>query len=132
DDPHPKLYEAYRQTLAALEANENLQSALRLFEKQLLIELGYGLSFDKDATNGEAIEPQGWYLCDPQRGLMRCQTPQNGRAFQGKNLLALHRDTLQEQDDLQAAKRLMRLLLASLLGDKPLRSRELFVKSICY
>jgi DNA repair protein RecO (recombination protein O) len=128
-DSHPRLYEAYYHTLAALQKNENLRSALRLFEKQLLIELGYGLSLDKEAVNGEVIQAQNWYRCDPQRGLMRCEAAQDDKVFQGKNLLALHNGVLQDHDDLQAAKRLMRLLLAPLLGDRPLRSRELFVKS---
>jgi DNA repair protein RecO (recombination protein O) len=131
DDPHPRLYEIYQQTLAALQTAENFQPALRLFEKRLLIELGYGIALDKDASSSEAIEIHEWYLCDPQRGLTRCPTPPNAHAFQGKNLLALHSDELQDPEDLQAAKRLMRLLLAPLLGDRPLRSRELFVKSSC-
>lgn len=125
-DPHPQLYEAYQNTLQQLQQTVNLELTLRLFEKQLLQELGYGLALDKDTLSGEAIEAQGWYLFDPRQGLSRTLRSQHHSAFHGKHLLALHRGKLQDQEDLQAAKRLMRLLLAPLLGDKPLRSRELF------
>ena len=47
--------------------------------------------------------------------------------FRGCDLLALHCDKLQTTEELQAAKKILRLLLTPLLGDKPIRSRELYI-----
>lgn len=41
-DPHPSLYEAYQNALIGLQENNTLELVLRVFEKNLLRELGYG------------------------------------------------------------------------------------------
>jgi len=54
---------------------------------------------------------------------------QNARAFvfKGSSLLALERGQLTGADVLRDAKRLMRSALNLYLGNKPLKSRELFM-----
>ena len=126
-DPHPALFVVYENLLIALEHQtaEQLQPNLRYFEKCLLKELGYGLSLDTHkicATQN--------YQYEPEVGLIRCvdavalTTEKN--IFSGACLLAIANDNLQDVHSLRAAKRLMRLALQPLLGDKPLKSRDLF------
>ena len=128
EDAHPAIYTAYQTALSHLARGDNQENLLRLFEKQLLFELGYGVQLDKDAT-GVPIIAEQLYQYQAQHGFVKTfRAISEATVFQGKNLLALHYEELRHADDLQAAKRLMRLLLIPLLGDKPIKSRELFIK----
>ncbi len=134
-DPHPGLFRAYHQTLAFLQNKQHSaadkEGRLRLFEKVLLQEIGYALQLDQEAHSGSAILADCNYRFSPEIGLvLQAQRPSQDLArwvFSGKSLLALHQSELDDADCLRDAKRLMRLALAPLLGDKPMRSRELFV-----
>jgi len=126
-DAYPEIFHAYHDTLLALQNHPQPECSLRLFEKTLLAELGYGFALDKEATHGRAIQPEQFYEFIPGRGLSQCAPHDSADTiFSGKCLLALHRGMLQEADDLRAAKRLNRIAIAALLGDKRLKSREFF------
>jgi DNA repair protein RecO (recombination protein O) len=129
DDPHETLYGAYREALIALASEGQTEIALRLFEKRLLSEIGYGLVLDRDTSN-TPIEADGWYDYIVERGPARLTHPELGRAqgvvVRGASLVALAKDSLTEPETLREAKRLMRAVLARYLGDKPLHSRRLF------
>jgi DNA repair protein RecO (recombination protein O) len=127
-DPHPELFMAYQQTLAALESHhENMERQLRLFERELLSRLGYGISLDKEAESGAPILPDGVYYFDPQRGFYKSEFVRASfLIFKGKHLLAFNSGVLVDEGDLRAAKQLMRVAIEFLLGKSP-RSRELFV-----
>jgi DNA repair protein RecO (recombination protein O) len=127
-DPHPNIYKAYQYALVCLQRSESPEQILRLFEKQLLAELGYGLELNKEVS-GEAIVADQAYRLDPERGFMKSfdKTHFQSAVFSGKSLLAFYSGELQNLEDLREIKRLMRLVLAPLLGDKPIKSRELFV-----
>jgi len=118
-DPHPHLYSAYEQALIGLQDNQNAERVLRLFEKSLLTELGYGLQSN--------IMADEWYRFIPGQGLIQCSASPSENIFSGKNLLALLAEISDEAEVLYDAKRLMRLVLQSLLGERVLKSRELFV-----
>lgn len=126
-DPHPQLFMAYQQTLVALQQTQEHEYILRIFEKQLLKEMGYGIQFDKDIV-GEALEPEQHYVFDPKHGFS-CSNNlvQNKAIFLGKHIIALHNETMQSKEEFKAAKYLMRIAIESLLGDKPPKSRELFI-----
>jgi DNA repair protein RecO (recombination protein O) len=125
-EPHPNVYQAYQHTLAALLGATQPEPALRLFEKSLLTDLGYGLQLDRTIDN-EPVLPSEKYIFKFGTGLKKVQSndPYN---FSGQSLLALHFGTLITRDELRDAKRLLRSVLAVLLGNKPLKSRELFLK----
>lgn len=126
-DPHPQIYSAYEIALLGLQQNISQEWVLRLFEKQLLIWLGYGLQLDKEADTGEAITKKQLYYYEMNRGFVRHNSMSDKLPmFSGKSLLALHYEELEEIDDLRDMKRLMRLVLTNLLGNKPLYTRELF------
>jgi len=129
-DAHPRLYTYYEETLSALAAHHLEQKVLRLFEKRLLEELGYGLL--PKATSGlqTFFSPECYYRFIPDQGLVMSEQrsqPGNG-LFSGKSLLALANEEWPDQASLHDAKRLMRLVLADLLGARPLYSRKLFTK----
>lgn len=127
-DAHPNLFMIYQETLQQLYQQNAQETNLRLFEKQLLQEVGYGLQLHKEAITGEPILPHEKYVFIPGKGFVKNQPAQrNLLALPGKALLALHNGSLTEPDDLRWAKRLTRLAIAELLGNKPVRSRELWV-----
>lgn len=126
-DPHARLFTCYQQTLRGLQQPHELEPSLRLFERELLLELGFGLSLDTEATTGAAVQPERNYAFVMEQGLV--ETRRRGEAqtvFQGKHLLAFHAGRFTEVGDLRAARQLMRLALGVLLGNKPLRSRDFF------
>lgn len=130
-DPHPELFEHYIATLKQLAQSVEEECVLRLFEKRLLDELGYGLVLQHEALSDVAIEEQAYYRFEPQQGLIKVgnEAYLMPNVFAGKILLAVAQENLTEAE-LPAAKRLMRLALNELLGNKPLKTRELFALPI--
>ncbi|QEQ97638.1 DNA repair protein RecO [Neptunomonas concharum] len=122
-DPHPKLYVYYQYVLNELLSGEDIQGALRTFERRLLSETGFGLPLSD-------IQPLDVYLFNMEQWCFErvSQVPDPLRrfAFRGQDLLAIAADCYDTPAQQQAAKRLMRLAIDHLLADRPLRSRALF------
>lgn len=122
NDPHPAIYAIYHETLLALQNSKLDQKILRFFEKNLLKEIGYELPFHKVAGEDK------FYSFHPEHGFEQSDKDEGGAIFLGKNLLAIARDELELEPILRDAKRLMRIALMFLLGNKVLESRKLFIK----
>ena len=60
-DPYPMVYSAYFNAIRALETTVNAQPVLRVFEKKLLREIGYGLQLVKDSNNREIMEDANYH-----------------------------------------------------------------------
>jgi len=121
-DPHPELFVVYAQSLEALANNE--EAALRLFEKCLLQELGYGLLLDHEADTGLPVSADGLYEYRLEQGPVRCNNNNSGLVLHGSSLLALFSEALDDQLACREIKRLMRAALSLYLGARPLRTRE--------
>jgi DNA repair protein RecO (recombination protein O) len=115
-DPHPALFDAYERTLRAL-ADAGAVRALRLFELELLSELGYGLQVPDD------LHAEGWYRYEPDAGL-RVAEP-GPESYRGTSLLALAEEALDTPESLNDARRLLRQALAPHLGGRALRTPEM-------
>ena len=129
EEPCPELFDHYRDALLQLQEKPD-EVVLRCFEQVLLQELGYGLVMDTDIT-GASILPGGWYLYEADTGFVPIaiypREPARARlCFRGHHLLEISQQQYEDTEVRQAAKRLCRLALAPHLGDKPLKSRELF------
>lgn len=126
-DPHPQLYDAYCAALQGLNDAGQMERVLRLFEKRLLQELGYGLVLDHDVRSDTPVDAACWYDYQLERGpVLTAADAGHGLVLRGSSLLALQRDELDDAASLRDSKRLMRAVLAIYLGDKPLKSRDLF------
>lgn len=126
EDPYPQLFFLYQEVLQQLIQVKTVQATLRRFEKKLLHELGYGLSLTEEAQTGLAIVAEEHYQYIVDRGFIRCAFSETEASiFSGASLLALHHEQFQHVEQLKEAKRLMRLVLARYLGDKPIKSRDL-------
>ncbi len=134
-DPHPALFHSYDLALRKLVLEDDviLQQALRIFEKELLQDIGYGLVLDRDVITGEPVTAEGMYRYHLEKGpeRMGCISAAHiantlGIVLHGHTLLGLAHNELARSDVLYEAKRLLRKILAVHLGQQPLRSRELY------
>jgi len=126
-DPHPLLFRAYGASLSALMRGEAIEPVLRYFELDLLQEIGYGLELEFEAGTDEVLHADACYDYHLESGPVRVDNASADRfVFPGGSLLAMARGDLSQPGVLQDAKRLLRAALKLYLGDKPLKSRELF------
>lgn len=99
-DSHPDLFGDYAETLARL-MTPPVEPALRIFEKRLLSELGYGLLLPDD------LDPVQLYRYDWDEG------PQpSDKGYRGDSLLALANERLQTPEQWREARHLLREALA--------------------
>lgn len=131
-DPQERIYRRYCVTLEALAAGADLEPLLRQFEFGLLAELGYGLDVTIDAATGSAVLEGYWYQLDTELGLSAVAEGQESLANQflypGQELKAIAAGDFSRSETRSFAKRLTRAMLTPLLGDKPLKSRDLFTR----
>ncbi|MBU0499499.1 MAG: DNA repair protein RecO [Gammaproteobacteria bacterium] len=121
DDPHPELFHLYDASLRAIAATEAFEPLLRRFEAGLLEGMGYGMQWTH-CTGGEPVRPELRYHYALEEGPVRAADG----ALSGSTLLALAGMGGFSPDATREARLLMRRALARYLGDKPLKSRELF------
>lgn len=125
-DPNVELYAVYENALVALASAPSVEALLRRFEKQLLDALGFGLQLDNEAGSEQALEADGSYHYDVERGPLRCGPASSGVRVHGATLLALSGDNELPPQVLREAKLLMRHVLNHHLDGRPLTSRKLF------
>ncbi|MCK8639169.1 DNA repair protein RecO C-terminal domain-containing protein [Acinetobacter schindleri] len=133
----PQTYAKYGETLVALQQlstqsdpNTYLKQILRQFEHVLLEELGYGLDFSVDA-NQVVIAPQQHYYFQLNDGFMPSAKASRS-TLSGQQILTMlsyenGRDFNPEQ--LQLLTKLYRQVITALLGDRPLKSRQLWIQN---
>jgi DNA repair protein RecO (recombination protein O) len=125
-DPHPALFADYEAALGGLARGE-VQRCLRLFEKRLLDELGYGLLLDHEADSGRPLVPEKFYLYRLELGpVVAASEDPADLVFPGSSLLSLCYDELSDPESLRDAKRLTQAALSLYLGGRPLKTREVF------
>lgn len=125
DDPHPQLFDRYHELLSALVGASALAAPIRLFEKQLLAEIGYGLNLSTDVVTGEPLQAHAQYRYEPDRGAIRADTEeQDGVLVSGATLLALAADRLDDEGQRNEARLLLRACLRPHIGPRPLHSPE--------
>ena len=126
-DPHEALYDIYQSTLVRLLDPDHVMQTLRLFEKHLLQELGYGLVLEHEINGNSPIVPDLVYDYVPERGPVTIGDREMlGVKIRGATLLALAAECITDVEMLRESKNLMRACLAPHLGDRPLHSRKLF------
>lgn len=128
-DAHPEIFAIYQHLLTQLATGEMLEAVLRNFEFSLLEQLGYGLEFRYEASSGEAIQAGCVYAYAAELGFAALAAGDQRAAsgFPGEDLLAIAEGDYRSPQTRRSAKRLSRQVLALHLGNKPLKSRELFL-----
>ncbi len=134
-DPLPELFTHYERAINTLSKLSTAQcsvsmlqleeqKALRLFEKNMLEVLGYGIRFNSELTSARAIKADAWYEYSVTDGFSLTDK-KNDHAYLGKHLLLISAEELNNRQVLKDAKRIMRITLNYHLGGRVLRSREL-------
>ncbi len=125
EEPLPDLCVYYRNAIAKLSQNLALEPVLRDFEFKLLQVLGFGIDFTCSADNGLELEPDLGYHFQPEYGFVSNPAPMGQFTYKGRVLLDVSCGNW-HAESLQAAKKISRQAFQPLLGNKPLKSRELF------
>lgn len=137
EEAMPHTFEQYQLTLLQLQQLASHESAalflrqiLRQFEHVLLQELGYAIDFSVDASQQEIL-PLQHYQFQLNDGFI--PVAQASRSTIPGSLIATMQSYQDEQDfsheQLQLLGKLYRQMISSLLGDRPLKSRQLWIQS---
>ena len=123
----PRVFAATNKVLATLaQGGQRVQSmapCLRVFETELLNELGYGIDYKRVAETGAAIEPDRHYESIRESGFVPVEV--SARSIPGWVLLAIGRHEFGDSRVLRAAKQLNQQALEPLIGPQPIVSRSL-------
>ena len=137
EESMPETFQQYHQTLQNLQklaeqgqADLFLRQTLRQFEHALIEELGYPLDYSHDAQQNQILKNQR-YQFQLSDGFIPI-SHQSSATLTGEQILSMvdyekGRDFSLEQ--LQLLAKLYRQMIASLLGDRPLKSRQLWIQS---
>ncbi len=132
------IFSLYTHILTVLaettdQTSEHYEVPLRLFELKLLEYLGYGLNLSHDINSNLPIESNKQYTYIIDAG--PTEIPQEGESsfvLSGKTLLDLNDGQLSDKKTLQESKQLLKWALTQHLGNKPLKSREMFKQLYCF
>lgn len=126
-DPHPEVFQRYRELIGSLASESPTQPLLRVFERDLLQAVGLGLQLELEHGTQDELEASQWYEYLPESGPSRREWKEghDSRLVSGAALIALRTGQIDESQ-LRELKLLMRRLIRYHLGDKPLASHDLF------
>ena len=124
-EKHQKVFDGYWNYLGVIndQSDTEKEYSLRLFENLLLEELGYGIEFNKD-SKGSPIDSELDYQFQEYKGFV---VKADGN-IPGEALLMVDdgKNDYLGINHLAILKKINRKRLRSILGEKPLKSRELF------
>ena len=137
EEAMPQTFEQYQLTLLQLQqlashkqASLFLRQILRQFEHVLLVELGYAIDFSTDASQRD-IQVNQHYQFQLNDGFLpvsqASRSTLDGMLIASMQSYEDGRDFSHEQ--LQLLGKLYRQMISALLGDRPLKSRQLWIQS---
>ncbi len=128
-ESHADLFNAYESALASLSAGRDEQATLRIFEKRLLESVGFGLVLDHDISSLEPVDEDRVYHYRIEYGPSLATNGRdrgNSIAIHGYTLSSLKNESFNSPAALAEARKLMRGILSSMIGPRPLASRDLY------
>ena len=137
EEAMPQTFEQYQLTLLQLQqlashkqASLFLRQILRQFEHVLLVELGYAIDFSTDASQRD-IQVNQHYQFQLNDGFLpvsrASRSTLDGALITSMQSYEDGQDFSHEQ--LQLLGKLYRQMISALLGDRPLKSRQLWIQS---
>ena len=124
DDPQPEVFALYAQTVADLNARDDVAAALRAFEMEFLGLLGYAVSLEREGGTDTPIEADRHYDYRVEQGPVPVQRAEGPLVFDGDMLLGIAAQRFDDAVVLRAANRLLRAVIAHHLGGRELQSRK--------
>lgn len=137
EEAMPETFQQYHITLLYLQElskqenpNYFLKQILRKFEYVLLQELGYAIDFNNDSKQNEIL-PHMRYQFQLSEGFIPV-AHSSGSTLSGEqihSMLGYEKSVDFNAEQLQLLTKLYRQMITSLLGDRPLKSRQLWIQS---
>ena len=121
-DPQPQLFDYYHEAVVGLREASALEPALRRFELRLLEVLGYGLELTTEASSGEPVDAERFYVFRSAQGLVPAARTDAG-ALAGTSLIDLAAQEFGRARTLEDARHLLKAALAACLEGRPLTTR---------
>ena len=123
-DPQPEVFSAYEQTLEAISRGHDVAACLRHFEIELLRLLGYAMNLETDAVGDAPLDPVQHYEYRPAQGAVPVQREEGAAVFSGAELLAIGRESFDDEAVLREAGRLLRHVIHYHLDGRELKTRK--------
>jgi DNA repair protein RecO (recombination protein O) len=125
-DPHERLFGSYVGLLQSLSHETRHDAVLRVFELDLLQDIGYEVPLDRCA-DGEPIDADAQYLFGIGQGAQRLERgdADDGSQVSGRTLLAMAARRFDDERVAAEAKGLLRRVIRYHLGGKPLNTRRI-------
>lgn len=137
EEAMPETFQQYHSTLEHLQnlahqsqSNQFLKQILRQFEHILLEELGYALDFNSDSTQNMIASDQR-YQFQLNEGFIPVSHTSSATLLgvQIQSMLNYEKGGDFNAEQLQLLSKLYRQMISSLLGDRPLKSRQLWIQN---
>lgn len=129
-DHNPAIFERYRDSIERLALDGRVARTVRLFELSLLESLGYAVGLEHDAQTGAELSADKAYVFEHEAGLTAAGPGHGNGAYPGAHLISLREGRLEDRESLRTARRLLETILASHLGGRPLKSREVMTELV--
>jgi DNA repair protein RecO (recombination protein O) len=138
-DPHPDLFAHYTSLMMALQSGQPVEPLLRMFELQLLGEIGYAPNLNRDAATHAPVDADRVYEFVADYGVVEAGVAAPAApvfdhgvpvfapaasVFKGSSLLAISRQEFSDTEVMRDAKRLLREILNFHLGNRALHTRR--------
>lgn len=125
---YPDIFDLYMASLLRLSELQPMEIVLREFEINLLQYLGYGFDWQNDWQSNMPVHNEQYYCFVLEHGFQLLATREpSANCFVGEDLTQVA-NFQWTKASLQTAKRVTRMAFRPIIGDKPLKSRELFQK----
>lgn len=128
-DAHPDLFDAYLLSIRQIVSEPEPVRALRIFEKRLLIELGYGLALETEADGGAPILEDRHYDYDFERGPVQVEVA-GPQSVSGHALLALAKEDLQTRRAMRESRQLLSRALEWHFAGRTMHSRDVYRQTL--
>ncbi len=125
-DANPEIFSLYDELLSNIEMT-NCEAYLRQFERSAMLVLGYLPDTFTDAGSGNAIDPQGSYQFQVDRGFIACG-PGSRNAVCGRYINLWNQGDYRETQVVHLAKIIMRTIIDFNLQGKRLKSRDIYLQ----
>jgi DNA repair protein RecO (recombination protein O) len=125
-DPYPDLFAHYTSLMLAFAVAQPVEPLLRVFELQLLREIGYAPNLEHEAATLKPVHADGLYEFVVDYGVVQAGAGQaDFQSYKGSTLLAISRQDLADTEVMREAKKLLRNILNYHLGDRALHTRRI-------
>jgi len=129
-----QLFACYKSSIAALKERDDYRTVLRNFEADLLEALGVAPSWILDIQSNQ-IESDERYSFVDDKGFekqtineLSHETNDQFNSFSGESIISFHH-RVYPSHSCRESQKISQMLLRKIIGDKPLESRKLWLKS---